>query len=168
MRTPVFELHIRPMIRSTDRVHMDFFTDLWDYDSVVANADDILSRVDTGGGMPPEGTGGPWPEEWVALFRRWNESGHKRLQLGTATFAFSNAGSTHAVTATGTFPAAGFNGWLQLENETDSAKTYTLYYEAPDAPVPGVPAAFTLKEKYRATDTRSVFVRDSTGVQQLH
>ncbi|MBP0451165.1 MULTISPECIES: hypothetical protein [unclassified Kitasatospora] len=167
MRTPVFELHIQPMFRAIDREHMTFAVDLWDYDSVVANADEILSRVD-GGGMPPDGSGGPWPEEWVAVFRRWNESGHKRLQLGTATFAFSHSGTTNNVTATGTFPAAGFTGWLQLENETDSAKTYVLYYEAPDAPVPGVPAAFTLKERYRDTDARSVFVRDNTGVQQLH
>ncbi|MFJ9948683.1 hypothetical protein [Kitasatospora sp. NPDC091207] len=167
MRTPVFELHIRPMFRATDHEHMTFAVDLWDYDSVVANADNILSRLD-GAGMPPDDEGGPWPEEWIALFRRWNDSGHKRLQLGTATFAFSAGATTVTVTATGTFPAAGFSGWLQLENETDTAKTYVLSYEAPDAPVPGTPAAFTLKERYRATDTRSVFVRDSTGVQQLH
>ncbi|MEU1506225.1 hypothetical protein [Kitasatospora sp. NPDC005748] len=167
MRTPVFELHIQPMFRATDQEHMTFAVDLWDFDSVVANADDILSRID-GAGMPPDSEGGPWPQEWIALFRRWHESGHKRLQLGTAAFAFSQTSSATTVTATGTFPAAGFTGWLQLESQTDSAKTYVLYYEAPDAPAPGTPAAFTLKERYRATDTRSVFVRDSGGVQQLH
>ncbi|MFE2724750.1 hypothetical protein [Kitasatospora sp. NPDC059327] len=167
MRTPVFELHIQPMFRSIDRAHMTFFTDLWDYDSVVANADDILSRID-GTGMPPDETGGPWPDEWIAVFRRWHASGHKRLQLGTATFAFSHTGPNNSVTATGTLPAAGFNGWLQLEKETDTAKTYVLYYEAPDTPVPGTPPAFALKERYPDSDTRSVFARDSTGVQQLH
>ncbi|MFG3055870.1 hypothetical protein ACGFZP_33655 [Kitasatospora sp. NPDC048239] len=167
MRTPVFELHIRPMFRATDREHMAFAVDLWDFDSVVENADDILARVD-GAGMPPDADGGPWPEEWIALFRRWHESGHKRLQTGTATFTLTRTDSAVTVTATGTFPAAGFTGWLQLESETDSAKTYVLYLEPPDAPVAGTPAAFTLKERYHPTDTRLVFAHDSSGVQQLH
>ncbi|MFF2043543.1 hypothetical protein ACFVVX_24305 [Kitasatospora sp. NPDC058170] len=167
MRTPVFELHIRPMFRATDREHMAFAVDLWDFDSVVENADDILARID-GAGMPPDADGGPWPEEWIALFRRWHTSGHKRLQPGTASFTLTRTASAVTVTATGTFPAAGFTGWLQLENETDSAKTYALSLEPPDAPVAGTPTAFTLKERYLPTDTRLVFARDSAGVQQLH
>jgi hypothetical protein len=166
MRTPVYELHIRPLFRATDRDHMSFKWDLWDADDVVANAATILKRLQTD--MPPDDTGGPWPDEWIALFKRWIDSGHKRLQLGTAQFGF-NAGTTSVtVTATGTFPAAGFNGWLQLESETDTAKTYVLYFEAPDIPVAGDPETFNLRERYRTTDTRSVFVHDSSGVHQLH
>ncbi|GGW55754.1 hypothetical protein GCM10010503_36060 [Streptomyces lucensis JCM 4490] len=166
MRTPVFELHIQPMFRATDRVHMSSFFDLWDYDAVVAQADDILIRLEDG--MPPVTHGGPWPEEWIELFRRWKDGARKRLELGTATYTLDQTSVAVTITATGTFPAAGCAGWLQLDNETDTAKTYVLYVEQPDAPVAGTPAAFTLKERYRAADTRSVFVRDATGVQQLH
>jgi hypothetical protein len=166
MRTPVFELHIRPLFRATDRDHMTFFVDLWDADAVIANAAEILKRLQTD--MPPGDTGGPWPDEWIALFQRWNDGGRKRLQLGTAQFGLSAGTSSITITATGTFPAAGFNGWLQLESETDTTKTYVLYFEAPDTPVAGDPDAFNLRERYRATDTRSVFVHDSTGVHPLH
>jgi hypothetical protein len=153
------------MFRAMDREHMGFAVDLWDYDVVVAQADDILARL--AADMPPVDSGGPWPEEWIALFRRWIESGHKRLELGSAQFSFSQSATVVTVTAAGTFPAAGYEGWLQLETETDTAKTYVLYFEPPDAPDTGQPTTFNIRERYRAVDTRSVFVRDSTGLQQL-
>ncbi|MEU7011508.1 hypothetical protein [Streptomyces sp. NPDC046332] len=165
MRTPVFELHIRPMFRATDRAHMSYTMDLWDYDDVVARADDILERLEAD--MPPVVSGGPWPEEWIALFKRWKEGARKRLELGTATYARSQTATRVEITADGTFPAAGYEGWLQLESETSTSKTYVLYFEAPDTPVAGTPAPFTIEEAYRATDTRTVFIRDSTGVQEL-
>ncbi|MEU6593118.1 hypothetical protein ABZ923_28470 [Streptomyces sp. NPDC046881] len=169
MRTPVFELHIRPMFRATDRAHMISDLDLWDYETVVAQADDILDRLTSvKSTMPPVTHGGPWPEEWIELFRRWKDGARKRLELGTGTYTFNQTATTVTITATGTFPSAGCGGWLQLDSETDMAKTYVLYVEQPDAPVSGTPAAFTLKERYRSADTRSVFVRDATGVQQLH
>ncbi|MFF4422403.1 hypothetical protein ACFY04_16745 [Streptomyces sp. NPDC001549] len=166
MRTPVFELHIRPMFRAIDRDHMMSSFDLWDYDAVVAEADDIQDRLKDG--MPPVGHGGPWPDEWIQLFRRWKDGARKRLELGTAAYTFSQTTTAVTITAAGTFPAAGCMGWLQLDSETDTTKTYVLYVEEPDTPVSGTPAPFSLKERYRATDTRSVFVRDATGVRQLH
>lgn len=166
MRTPVYELHIRPMFRAIDREHMTFKVDLWDADDVAAKSRKILRRLQTD--MPPVDVGGPWPDEWIALFNRWIESGKKRLQLGTAQLAFNQSATTVTVTATGTFPAAGFKGWLQLESETDTAKTYVLYFEPPDAPPAGAAESFDLSESYPATDTRSVFLHDSAGVHQLH
>ena len=47
-RSPVFELHILPMFRLIDKLHMlrvNPQLDLLNYDSVKANADDILSLV---------------------------------------------------------------------------------------------------------------------------
>ncbi len=166
MRTPVFELHIKPMVRATDREHMLFALDLWDYDQVRSHADDILERVELD--MPPLGTGGLWPQEWIDLFRRWMDSGFKRLELGAATYTFAQGATLNSVRATGTLPAAGYDAWLQIDTETDTAKTYVLYYEPPDSPVTGDPSPFSLRERYPATDTRAVFVRDSAGVQQLH
>ena len=164
-RTPVFELHIRPMFRGIDRDHMRFAFDLWDYDQVRENADGILARLQAD--MPTEATGGPWPDEWVTLFARWMDSGFPRLELGTARYALVPAATAVTVRATGTYPAAGYRGWLETESETETAKTYVLYFEPPPSPVPGEPQTFSLRERYPASDNRSVFVRDSTGVQEL-
>jgi hypothetical protein len=166
VRTPLFELHIRPLFRATDREHMIFAVDLWDYDKVVAQSDEILARLESD--MPPTATGGPWPDEWVELFRRWTTTGHRRLELGTGQYAVSATPTVVTLTATGTYPAAGYRGWLQIETETDASKTYVLYLEPPEAPAAGSAGTFNLKERYRATDTRSVFVHDSAGVQQVH
>lgn len=71
MRTPVFELHIRPLFRMTDHEHMRVQVDLWDYDQVTNNAERILGHLkaeDDRPLMPPLGSGGPWPEEWVRLY----------------------------------------------------------------------------------------------------
>jgi hypothetical protein len=166
MRTPVYELHIRPMFRATDREHMRFTLDLWAYESVVAHADDIIERLETSADMPPASLGGPWPQEWVDLFKRWKEAGFKRLDLGTAQFTVTRSASTVTVKATGTFPAAGFAGWLELESETETTKTYVCYFEPPDSPEAGTGEEFEFKEKYSTTDSRTVFIHDSTGVHQ--
>jgi len=91
-RTPIFELHIRPMFRLLDRQHMlriQQDLDLWDYDSVKTHAGRILLKVKgpaegDGSIMPTERTGGAWPSEWVSLFDRWMQGGFRRLSLGTA------------------------------------------------------------------------------------
>jgi len=66
-----FESDIRPLFRDKDRERMEFAFDLWSYDDVKENADGILERLDEGS-MPCDGA---WPDDQVALFRRWVESG---------------------------------------------------------------------------------------------
>jgi hypothetical protein len=149
----------------TDREHMSFKFDLWNYQDVVRNADDILARVENHT-MPTPDSGGPWPDEWIQLFRRWKDTGFKQLELGTAQYTFTQTSTRTTVQATGTFPKAGYGGWLQLETETDASKTYVLYFEFP-VDDPGS-QDFTIRERYKASDARSVFIRDSTGVQQIH
>jgi hypothetical protein len=163
VRTPVFELHIRPMFREIDREHMEFEVDLWDYDAVVADASEILTRLETD--MPPEDVGGPWPDEWVEVFRRWMMTGFRRLELGIGQYAVKRTATSVTLTATGTFPAAGYRGWLDIESQTDTAKTYVLYFEAPDAPVEAAATNFELRDRYKL-DSRSVFVHDSAGIHR--
>jgi hypothetical protein len=169
MRTPVFQLHILPLFRATDREHMLLekeSMDLWDYDQVVQRADQILDRLkDQGPLMPPLDSGGPWPDEWVQLFQRWKDTGFKRLELGTGHYIFDQGASR--IVATGTFPAAGYVGWLQIESETDASRTYVLYFEPPAAAVAGDAEPFRLVEPYDGPGTQSIFVHDSTGVHQI-
>lgn len=166
MRTPVFELHILPMFRLIDREHMIFAFDLFEYDQVVAHAEQIADRAAVD--MPPVAGGGPWPDEWVQLFRRWMATGFKRLELGMGQYARTQSASAITITASGTFPAAGYKGWLQLDPETDDKKkVYVIYLEKPDQPVAGQPPTFNLRERYRSSDTRTVYIKDSAGLHQL-
>jgi len=66
-----FESDIRPLFRDKDRERMEFAFDLWSYNDVKENADAILERLDEGS-MPCDGA---WPDDQLALFRRWVESG---------------------------------------------------------------------------------------------
>ena len=69
--TPSFARDIQPLFRESDRESMEFAFDLWDYQDVRANAEDILERLSEGS-MPCYGE---WPEEHITLFRRWIEAG---------------------------------------------------------------------------------------------
>jgi len=69
--TPSFARDIQPSFRESDKEAMEFAFDLWDFDDVRTNAQDILERL-TDGTMPCDGE---WPEEQFALFRRWIEAG---------------------------------------------------------------------------------------------
>ena len=66
-----YENDIRPLFRDKDRERMEFAFDLWSYDDVKDNAELILERLEEGD-MPCDGG---WPEDQVALFRRWVGSG---------------------------------------------------------------------------------------------
>jgi hypothetical protein len=165
MAAPRFELHIRPLFRALDREHMRSMFDLWRYEDVASHVDSILSRVAVD--MPTLATGGPWPEEWVTLLRRWRDEGLKRLELGTATYSLSRVGARIVLTAQGVYPRGGYRGWLELEEGNSTERRYTLYFDAPDAADgnPGQP--FTFRERYPATDARKVVVRDSAGDHEV-
>ena len=66
-----FATHIKPLFRDRDRQSMSFAFDLWSVDDVRAHATDILDRL-ASGSMPCDGA---WPDQQVAVFRRWTETG---------------------------------------------------------------------------------------------
>ena len=66
-----FEMDVQPLFSQRDHEAMLIVFDLWDVESVREHADGILEQL-ASGRMPCYGA---WPEEQVALFRRWVESG---------------------------------------------------------------------------------------------
>ncbi len=68
---PGFEGDIRPLFREGDRESMEFVFDLYAYEDVRANAEEIYERLEDGS-MPCDGE---WPEERLALFREWIAAG---------------------------------------------------------------------------------------------
>jgi hypothetical protein len=69
--TPSFERDIKPLFKEGDRKAMSFAFDLWSYQEVRDNAEMILDQL-VAGRMPCYGA---WPEEQVARFRTWTETG---------------------------------------------------------------------------------------------
>ena len=69
--TPSFAQDIQPLFRARDRASMRWAFDLGNYQDVSAHAQAILERL-ASGTMPCDG---PWPEEQIALFRRWVQAG---------------------------------------------------------------------------------------------
>jgi hypothetical protein len=66
-----FERDIRPLFREKDHDSMLKHIDLWSYSDVQGRQDAILERL-RDGTMPCDG---PWPQERVAMFQRWIDSG---------------------------------------------------------------------------------------------
>jgi hypothetical protein len=66
-----YETDIKPLFREKDRDAMRFAFDLWDYDDVRDNSDDILSKVEDGS-MPCDGA---WSSDHVTLFQSWVTAG---------------------------------------------------------------------------------------------
>ncbi|WP_199565644.1 CDGSH iron-sulfur domain-containing protein [Spongiactinospora rosea] len=66
-----FAAHIKPLFRAMDRNSMRFAFDLWSYEDVKTHSAEILKRL-SNGSMPCDGG---WSPEWLAVFRRWSETG---------------------------------------------------------------------------------------------
>ena len=71
-----FDAHIKPLFREKDRQSMSFAFDLWSEDDVRTHAAGILERL-RNGSMPCDGA---WPEDRIAVFQRWTESGQQKLR----------------------------------------------------------------------------------------
>ena len=62
---------IKPLFRESDKESMVFAFDLWDYNDVCTNAQDILERL-SDGSMPCDGE---WPDERINQFQNWIDAG---------------------------------------------------------------------------------------------
>src|SRR6266699_7155659 len=69
--TPSFARDIKPLFRMRDQLSMRWAFDLKNYQDVSKHAQAILERLSSGT-MPCDGK---WPEEQIALFRKWVEAG---------------------------------------------------------------------------------------------
>ena len=72
-----FENDIKPLITAADQEHMLFMFDLWSYDDVKSNADEIYDSV-SNGRMPPPSSGRTWSPDQVALFKQWMDDGYQK------------------------------------------------------------------------------------------
>lgn len=168
-----FELHIRPLFRPTDRVHMIGRFDLWKYEHVADNVNlqRILTRVqlppDDMTLMPPLNVGGPWPQEWIDLLKRWDSTGRKRLEkgVGTYTATWSQAKGRVTLVATGELTTPNYAVWLDVEMSGSSPYEFVLYQK------PGGEFEDAFQSDIRFADpngsVKSVVVHDGNGAQTV-
>jgi hypothetical protein len=73
MAEPGFDQDIKALFREKDRESMLSRFDLWACDDVRENANPILTILKAGR-MPCDGA---WPDDRIALFERWTQTGMK-------------------------------------------------------------------------------------------
>lgn len=172
-----FEIHVRPMFREVDRVHMKalFDIDLWDYASVTANLDLIdgalnaaPSATDANAVMPPSNCGGPWPEEWLALWAEWKKD-PKSMPLGTATeatLARIDAGMLE-LTVRGVPSQKNAAVWMEALPQREIPPRFVLYEEPPRDKIKGNGLSFEVVEQFPAGSATSVQFTDSKGTRTI-
>jgi hypothetical protein len=175
-RFPVFELHVLPMFRQIDRLHMmrvQTDLDLLDYDSVKKYADTIKSFIDgENPTMPPPAAGGLWPSEWRALFVRWIDGGHRRLSLGTGQNykLAAAAGHTHQLSCTVAVPnIRDAAAWFDVVDVNPASTTYRLYvFDGETVPPPADTKNLSLRERVDAAAApNGVTVIDAAGSHRV-
>ncbi|HEX7833557.1 MAG TPA: hypothetical protein VF787_28150 [Thermoanaerobaculia bacterium] len=166
MAGPYWELHILPMFRLIDRDHMLVRgLDLFDYAQVSKAADDIIDQLEAGM-MPPQSTGGPWPDEWITVFKNWRDNGKPRLTLiGDATYSLTKNGDFLLFVATGQFAGNRDTGWFERANTNESPREYTLV--AALGP-PGNSKPYKIQEKTIPATQTQVVVTDARGKHVIH
>jgi len=176
-RAPVFELHIRPMFRLLDRDHMLRLIgafDLWDLGQVWERRHVILERIKNRADMPGDRYGGPYPDEWIAVFERWMatgtdaEPGH-HLVLATSHGAYqvqSLGGMKRRISVQVAVPFAGCHAWFDLQGADATERRYTLYLEPPYPVVPPAPQMMEAKDTF-AKDAPDIVVTDALGAHNV-
>jgi len=142
MKNPVWELNIRPMFRALDRRQMLWRLDLWKYEDVRNLAPKIANRAAKD--MPPVDHGGPWPQEWVDLFKRWMTSAppFARLDLATGKYTAVRdaAQRDHVkVTAAVVRPSPKSSIWFEEDPESSAPFAYVLYLAKESDPPHDIP-----------------------------
>lgn len=73
MTAPSFANDIKSLFREQDRLDMEFAFDLWLYEDVKSNADNILDRLGDHT-MPCDA---PWEDDAIQLFNDWMVGGFR-------------------------------------------------------------------------------------------
>jgi hypothetical protein len=172
-RRPIFELHIRPMFRMLDRVHMARLAankriDLSDYQQVKDAASKIAGIL-ADGPMPTRATGGPWPQEWIDLFVRWTATGFGKLAKpqGSNLKLVLDAPDRYTLSCDVAAPDASATAWFDIQQAQPDSQIYEIVMEQVDGTAPA-PTTLTIEEKIRGPlTTAEVVIIDSGGRHSL-
>lgn len=169
-RRPLFELHIRPMFRTLDVVHMlrlppQKRVDLGSYDDVKTHHQEIGDFLKAGSPMPPRSSGGPWPAEWINLFARWRDTGFGRLlkPMGSNFRLTLTAPDRFTLNCEVALPDGVSTAWFETVVADAASQVYEVVAEQPEGTPPS-PTTVTIEERIRGPLTiAEVVVRDGAG-----
>ena len=168
-RTPRFELHIRPLIREMDRRHMKFQFDLWNRDDVFNNAGVIFTRITSTDCMPPQDYGGPWPQEWIDLFKRWTDAGGPVLERGRGQYTATRNASGVRIQGKVTTPTPGYRVWMEEDPVRSVPPVIVVYAEPPDPPQPPAPTQIDVRDTFEIpTTAATVRIVDADGLHDVN
>lgn len=173
-RRPLFELHILPMFRTLDSVHMLRLppakrVNLTSYDDVKNQHQDILDFLTSASPMPPKSHGGPWPQEWIDLFIRWKAKGFGRLtRPAGSNFKLVLTAPDHFTLSCDVPVADGSaSTWFNIVQATADAQVYEIVVEQPEGNPPA-PSTIAIEERIRGPlTTNEIVVVDNAGRHAL-
>jgi hypothetical protein len=173
-RRPIFELHIRPMFRMLDHVHMSRLAankriDFADYQQVRDKSVKIISLLNDSSPMPTRGTGGPWPQEWIDLFVRWTQTGFGRLAKPTGlNFKLVlDAPDRYTLSCDVNRPDSSATAWFDVQQAQPDAQIYEVVMEQVDGTAPA-PGTVPIEEHIRGPLTvAEIVVIDAAGEHRL-
>ena len=166
-----FELHVRPMFREIDYMHMKKHgLDLWDAAVVASNVNAIITFLtldDPDQVMPAQDSGGPWPPEWIAVITRWRDDFKAQaLPRGAATYSISKDTPQPGwctLTATGSPTASGSSVLLDRAPGRQSPPEFVLYEEPPRDGFSGSFDPFECDDAFQPAGATIVRVTDRNG-----
>jgi hypothetical protein len=143
--------------------------DLWDYATASEHAEVIFSHLQQRPNfelMPPQKSGGPWPEEWLALFKRWMDEGKKGLDSGRAHYVAERDEDGVLVTAEGQHPHDGYVAWF--DRHYDSSVADLILYVEERRPSTGQIGALGADEFLTLPPNQTVVrISDATGTVEV-
>jgi len=174
VRRPIFELHIRPMFRLLDEVHMLRLppakrVNLRNYQEVRDDHLKIIDFLQSGSPMPPTAMGGPWPEEWINLFIRWTQTGFGRLAEATGSNfqLVPNPSDRFTLSCLVALADPTATAWFDILQAQPDAQIYQVVVDQPDSPV-GPSSTRSIEERIRGPLTVSeVVVLDAAGEHRV-
>ncbi|PRP96782.1 hypothetical protein ENSA5_35560 [Enhygromyxa salina] len=96
------------------------------------------------------------------------ESNGRRPTLGTASYRARQVGKMIVLFAVGDTPTPNYKVWLQAAPEPGEARTYELWWLAPEGPQIQLLTPFSVHSSFRTDrDLESVRVRDAAGTHEV-
>jgi hypothetical protein len=173
-RRPMFELHIRPMFRLIDQVHMARLPaakriDLTDYQQVKDSHVEVSEFLQSGSPMPPKAEGGPWPREWIDLFIRWTQTGfgHLAAAAGSNYQLVLMSQDRYLLSCDVQLPDPSATAWIDILQAAPDAQLYQVVMEQIENAAPSA-VTLSIDERIRGPlSVAEVVVLDGTGEHRL-
>ena len=118
------------------------------------------------GNMPPRDAGGPWPQEWIDLLKRWQSEDFPKLELAArGQYAAQLQDTQISLTAQGQKVKRDDEIWLELRAEAPTRREYVLYRKPGDSSQAG--GTYFVEEIFGRSTLAELHVLDASGLTSV-